>query len=152
MGDLRIAVGADHAGFELKKRVVAYLDDTYSHLYKIVDCGPETLDSNDDYPIFGSRVVDGIVSDDFYRGILICKAGHGMCMAGNKGKGARAANCRDVDDVITARQHNDMNILVMGSDKVVYEDACKMVDAFITTGFGNVERHARRVEQLNNMI
>ena len=151
---MKIALGADHGGFELKELIKKYLQTEDYSAHEIIDCGPLSLDGKDDYPKYGKMVVDGIVSGEYDRGILICTMGHGMCMVGNKGRGkfgARAANCRDVEDAMVSRQHNDANILVMGAKKVPENLAYQIVDTFLTTEFSDEERHIRRVKMLDEM-
>lgn len=150
---MKIAVGSDHGGFEFKEMIKDYLQTRYSTEHEVFDCGPPSFEPADDYPDYGKIVMEGVNSGKYDRGILICTKGFGMCIAGNKGKYTRAANCWNVEGVKIAREHNDINILVMGRDFIEFDDLAKdMVDAFLYTDFSTEERHRRRVQKLIDMM
>jgi len=150
---MRIALGADHGGFDLKEIIKNYLQKEHSTEHEVFDCGPEKYDKDDDYPFYAGLVVGGIDDNKYDRGILICTRGFGMAIAGNKGRKTRAANCWDAESVRIAREHNNINILVMGSDYITSDDLAKeIVNAFLYTESSDEARHVRRVKKLSNMI
>src|SRR3990167_2096902 len=109
---MKIFVGADHNGYDLRKQLVSYLTRAG---YEVVDEGEAVLDPNDDFPVFAGRVVMDVLgsSDKDARGILICGSGQGMCMAANRFKGIRAALGYDKDSVRSARNDDNSNVLCL---------------------------------------
>lgn len=141
-----IAVGSDHGGLELKKFIMKYLDEAKIE-YK--DLGTYTSDSVD-YPVYGKRVVDAILSKECDKGILICGTGIGISIMANRYKGIRAALCSDCFSAEATRLHNDANVLALGGRVLGEELALKIVKTFLETPFSEDERHKRRVEMLEN--
>lgn len=140
---MKLAIGCDHGGFELKEAVRAYLEEK-GIAYE--DFGAYSTDSVDYAPIAAKAahaVADGTVD----RGILICSTGLGICMAANKVKGIRAATCTNVFCAEMTRRHNNANILCMGGKIVDTETALQMVEKFLTTEFEG-GRHQRRIDQI----
>lgn len=139
----RIAIGADHAGFELKQHLIALLG---GQGHEVVDCGTHSTDSVD-YPLIcaavGRTVRDGAAD----LGIVLGGSGQGEQLAANKVRGVRAALCNDLYTARMARAHNDANVLSMGARVVGLGLAEEIVQLFLTTPFDG-GRHARRVAQL----
>jgi RpiB/LacA/LacB family sugar-phosphate isomerase len=142
---VRIAIGSDHRGFELKKFVTRLVSDA-GHSYK--DFGTFSEDSVD-YPDIAGKVGEAIIRGDFDRGILICGTGIGMCIAANKVRGIRAAQCYDVFTARRARQHNDAQICCLAGDRSKVRIPA-VVDAFLNTEFEG-GRHVARLKKIRNI-
>jgi ribose 5-phosphate isomerase B len=141
---MRIAIGADHRGVELKKTVIGLLEDAGHKYQDFGSYGTESVD----FPDFAAKVARGVARGDFERGILICDTGIGMSIAANKVKGIRAALCYNVFNAQRSRQHNNANILCMGAGEGELQDpVAKIVDAFLTTEFEG-GRHQRRIDKI----
>jgi ribose 5-phosphate isomerase B len=141
--NVKIAIGSDHAGFELKQIIVEYLS---SRNVDFVDCGTKNLDSVD-YPDFAKRVADEVSNKDLVMGILVCGSGQGMAMTANRYKNVRAAICHNSDVAKITREHNDANILCLGSRFIEKTEALKCVDVFLSTDFEG-ERHLKRINKI----
>ncbi len=139
-----VALGADHGGFEMKEKLKTYLMKAG---YKVNDYGTNSTESVD-YPDFAFAVAEAVSSGSAWRGILIDGAGIGSCMAANKVSGVRAAMCYDHATAVNSREHNDANVLTLGSGLIGEHLARQIVDTWLTTDFGG-GRHARRVEKIN---
>ena len=139
---MRIAVGCDHRGLELKQFVMKLITDAG---HDCEDIGTYTTDSVD-YPDIALHVAEAVVKGNCERGILICDTGIGMCMAANKVKGIRAALCHDVFGAQRARQHNDANILCLGAREGL-EKVPEIVETFLTTNFDG-GRHQNRLDKM----
>lgn len=143
---MRIAIGADHGGFELKEILVKFLKKKG---HGVKDFGTYS-DEACDYPIIGYEVAKAVGKKKFSRGILICKTGVGMSIVGNKSRGARAALCDRVDIARSSVEHNDANILVFSANIVNPEKAKKIVSAWLSARpLGG--RHKRRVDQIKKI-
>jgi ribose 5-phosphate isomerase B len=140
---VKIAIGSDHRGWEVKRRLVVLLQQE-THL--VLDMGPESRDSVD-YPDFAFRVARAVSVGEVERGILICGTGIGMAIAANKVKGVRAAPCHDSITAEMSRRHNDANILCLSADLLGEELIERMVRIWLSTGFEG-GRHARRVDKI----
>ncbi len=141
-----IAIGADHAGLELKEEIVKYLEENNIE-YK--DFGTFNTDSCD-YPLIAEAVCKSIITGKSSKGILICGTGIGICIAANKIKNIRAALCVNELSAERARSHNDANVICMGSKFVSIDEAKKMVNIFLNTNFEG-GRHAKRVNQITEI-
>lgn len=141
-----IALGCDHGGFDLMQEVKKHLEDRKIE-YK--DFGTFTKDSCD-YPDFGKKVAEAVVSKECELGILICGTGIGISIAANKVKGIRAALCTDCFTAQATREHNNANILAMGGRVIGPGVALKIVDTFLDTPFSNDERHIRRINLIED--
>ena len=141
-----IAIGSDHAGFELKKEVMAHLD---ARGLEYKDFGTYS-DASCDYPVYGKAVAKAVASGECERGIIICGTGIGISIAANKVHGIRAALCGDCFSAEATRQHNDANVLALGARVVGPGLALKIVDTFLDTPFSNGERHIRRIEMIED--
>ena len=141
--NMKIAIGSDHAGFELKQIIVEHLS---SRNLDFVDFGTNSLDSVD-YPDFAKRVADEVSNKDLVMGILVCGSGQGMAMTANRYKAVRAAICHNSDVAKVTREHNDANILCLGSRFIEEAEALKCVDVFLSTDFEG-ERHLKRINKI----
>jgi len=142
---MRIAIGCDHRGLELKQFILKLLTGT-GHSYE--DFGTYTADSVD-YPDFAKKVAEAVAMGNFSRGILICDTGIGMSVAANKVRGIRAALCQDAFSAQRARQHNDANILCLAGGKG-QEHVPEIVDAFLNGEFEG-GRHQHRIDKVRDM-
>ena len=140
---MRIALGSDHAGVELKALIIRELDDREFDYH---DFGPST-DSPVDYPDYAARVAESVSSGQFDRGILICGTGVGMAIAANKAPGIRAAQVANSDGARLSREHNNANVLTLGARTTPVIEALKIVDAFLETPFSG-GRHQRRIDKI----
>jgi ribose 5-phosphate isomerase B len=141
---MRIAIGADHGGYELKEQIAEFLS---RQGYAFEDLGTHTLDSVD-YPDFAVKVAEAVASGAFERGILVCGTGIGMSLTANKVPGIRAALCTDGFMARMARQHNDAQILCLGGRVLGVGSALEIVEIFLTAE-AHGGRHARRVQKIN---
>ncbi len=139
-----IALGSDHGGYGLKQEIIGYLEKKGIE-YKDYGCYDE---SPCDYPVFGKKAAQAVVSGECEKGILICGTGIGISIAANKIKGVRAALCHDVFSAKATREHNDANMLAMGARVVGPGLALMIVDTFLNTEFSNAERHQKRIDML----
>ncbi len=138
-----IALGADHGGFKMKEMLKTYLTETG---YQVNDCGTNSTESVD-YPDFAFAVAKAVSLGKAWRGIIIDGAGIGSCMTANKVPGVRAAMCYDYATAVNSREHNDANVLTLGSGLIGENLARQIVDTWLMTNFGG-GRHARRVEKI----
>ncbi len=143
MKNNKITIGSDHAGYELKLKVIAHLKERG---IEAIDVGTHSTDSCD-YPDFAAAVCKNIQGGVTELGILVCGTGIGMSMAANKHKGIRAAACSDTFSARFTRMHNDANVLCFGERVVGMGLACELVDAFLDAEFEG-GKHARRVEMI----
>ena len=143
---MRVHVGSDHAGFELKNALAEHLR---SKGHEVVDHGPFSYDPEDDYPPFCLRAAAAAVADSDSLGLVIGGSGNGEQIAANKVKGVRAALAWNDDTARLAREHNDANVVSIGARMHPVEDAARFVDIFLATDFSGGERHARRIALLS---
>lgn len=141
-----IAIGCDHGGYELKKEIVAYLDQKGIE-YKDFGCDST---ASVDYPVYARKVAHAILDGSCEKGILICGTGIGISIAANKIPGIRAALCTDCFCAQATREHNDANILALGGRVVGPGLAIKIVQTFLETPFSNDERHKRRIHLIES--
>ena len=139
---MRIYLGSDHAGFELKNRIVAHLRDGG---HEPIDCGPPAYDAEDDYPLYVLRAAERVVADPGSLGIVLGGSGNGEQIAANKVRGIRAALAFSDDTARLAREHNDANVLSLGARMYDESAALGYVDVFVATAFSSDARHARRL-------
>lgn len=145
---MKVYLGSDHAGFELKEEIKSYLQENG---YEVEDCGAFTFDKNDDYPDFIGRAATGVAFDPLSKGIVFGKSGAGECIVANKIKGIRAILGFNKENVKLSRLHNDANILSLGSAFVNDELAKELVELFLETPFSNEERHKRRIDKITKI-
>ena len=139
----KIALAADHAGFALKQALKSWLED---HGYQVSDLGTDSADSVD-YPDYGDKLGRAISDGEAETGIAICGSGIGISIAANRFPAVRSALCRDADDAMMARKHNNANVLSLGARKTNAETALEIMQSFLSTEFEG-GRHARRVKKL----
>ncbi len=141
---MKIAIGADHAGFELKELISKIVEDTG---HEVIDMGTGSSCSVD-YPDYAEAVAQAVSDGKAERGILICGTGIGMSIVANKFKNVRAALCNDLFTAKMSRLHNDANILCMGARIIGKDVAIEIVKIWLDTPF-EAERHLKRVEKIN---
>ncbi len=144
-GPVRVYIGADHAGYELKNHLVSWLKE---HGHEVVDCGPSVYDAEDDYPPFVLRAAEGVAGDPGSLGVVIGGSGNGEQIAANKVRGIRAALAWSEDTAKLAREHNDANVISIGGRMHPQEESTRFVELFLSTPYSGAERHSRRIEQL----
>jgi ribose 5-phosphate isomerase B len=142
---MRVYLGSDHAGFELKNHLVEHLQ---KQGHDVVDVGPHKYDAEDDYPPFCLHTGARVVADPGSLGIVIGGSGNGEQIAANKIDGVRSALVWRVEIAQLARQHNDSNVCSIGAREHTAEEATTFVDAFLSTPFSGNPRHQRRIDQL----
>lgn len=140
---MKIAIGADHAGFEYKQKIVTYLTGKG---FEIQDFGTFSTDSVD-FPDFAHPTASAVENGNADFGILICGSGQGVNITANKHQGIRSALCWNTDIARVTRQHNNSNIIALPARFVAYEYAVEMIDVFLSTDFEG-GRHEKRVEKI----
>ena len=141
---LRIAIAADHGGFDLKQELVRRLADAVDFL----DLGADSYDSSDDYPDFAIAAARAVSSGDVQRAVVICGSGVGASIACNKVPGVRAGLCHDTYSAHQGVEHDDMNALCIGARVIGIELATEIVAAFLMARFTGEERHLRRLDKV----
>lgn len=141
---MKVAVGCDHGGINLKPALIEYLEKKGID-YKDFGCyGKDSVDYND----YAVAVAKSVAKKECDLGILICGTGIGMSIVANKVKGIRCGHCNDAFSARMTREHNDANVLAFGERVIGVGVMLDIVDAFLTTPFSNGERHIRRVEKI----
>jgi ribose 5-phosphate isomerase B len=140
---MKIAVGSDHAGFDLKERVRPLLEEAG---HEVVDVGTDS-DESTDYPLHAEAAARLVAAGDAERAVVVCGSGVGVSIVANKVDGVRAVNAHDPDEAEMSRRHNDANVLALAGRRLSGEDARAIVERFIATGFEG-GRHQRRVDQI----
>ena len=144
---MRVHLGSDHAGFELKAHLAEWLS---GQRYDVVDHGPVEYDPVDDYPPFVLRAAQAVVNDPGSLGVVIGGSGNGEQMAANKVRGIRAALAWSEETASLAREHNDAWVVAVGGRMHTLEEMTRLVEIFLTTPFPGDERHVRRIGQLSS--
>jgi ribose 5-phosphate isomerase B len=139
----KICIASDHAGYELKEKIKDYL---INKSISVIDLGPYSEDSVD-YPDYAKKVAKRLILRKSDAGILICGSGTGMAITANKFKGIRAAQCYNKASTVLSRQHNNSNIICLGSRMLKYKEAFKYVMYFLNTKFES-GRHQKRVNKI----
>ncbi len=142
---MRVYLGSDHAGFELKGRLIEWLSQAG---HEAVDCGPSSYDEGDDYPPYVMRAASSAVADPGSLGIVIGGSGNGEQIASNKIPGVRAALAFSDDTARLARLHNNANVLSLGARMYPDSDAIRFAQVFIETDFSQEPRHVRRLGEI----
>ncbi|MEV7077980.1 ribose-5-phosphate isomerase [Streptomyces sp. NPDC093516] len=142
---MRVYLGSDHAGYELKNHLVEWLKDAG---HDPVDCGPHIYDAQDDYPPFCLRAAERTAADPDSLGIVIGGSGNGEQIAANKVKGVRAALAWSEETAALGRQHNNANVVAVGARMHSQDEATKFVEVFLNTPFSGDKRHIRRIDML----
>jgi ribose 5-phosphate isomerase B len=150
---MKIYLGADHRGFELKKKIFAYLE---KRGYTVEDCGAKTYDKDDDFPIYAQAAclkLLGEQDEDDARAILMCGGGQGMAIAANRFEGIRAVVIRDREEMVQARKDNNANVLALPADIMEKDDelTAAIIDAFLTAPFAGLERYKRRNKMMDEL-
>jgi ribose 5-phosphate isomerase B len=144
---VRVYLGSDHAGFELKSALIEWLSGAG---HEPVDCGPPAYRDGDDYPVYVMRAAQGVMSDPGSLGIVIGGSGNGEQIAANKIPGIRAALAWTEETARLARQHNDANVLSLGAREYPVADAVGFARVFVQTPFSGAARHARRIQMITD--
>ena len=142
---MRVHIGTDHAGFDLKRFLVAALTEDG---HDVVDHGPHDYDPEDDYPVYCIPAAEATVAEPGSLGIVVGGSGNGEQIAANKVKGVRAALVWNEETAVLARQHNDANVISVGGRMHSIDEMTHFVDLFLATAFTGEERHARRIAML----
>src|SRR6185369_2545040 len=142
---MRVYLGSDHAGYELKMHLVGHLPALG---YEVVDVGPASYDPEDDYPAYCLRTADEVVNNPGSLGVVIGGSGNGEQIAANKVPGTRAALAWNPETARLAREHNDANLVSIGARQHSIEDATALVTTFLGTDFSGNERHQRRIDEV----
>lgn len=144
---MKITIGSDHAGYELKEELINLLS---AQGFELLDEGTYDGDTSVDYPDFAEAVARGVANGDFDRGVLVCGTGIGVAIAANKVKGIRAANCNTVEMAELSRKHNDANVLTIGGRVVDHNDAKEILSVWLDTEFEG-ERHVGRIQKITDI-
>jgi ribose 5-phosphate isomerase B len=142
---MRIHLGSDHAGLELKEHMLGWLRD---HGHEPVDHGPFVYDAQDDYPVFCLRAAAAVVADEGSLGVVIGGSGNGEQIAANKVPGVRAALAWSEETASLAREHNDANVISVGGRMHTVDEMTRFIEVFLGTAFTGEERHVRRIGML----
>lgn len=142
---MRVYLGADHAGYELKARLIAHLS---GRGVEAVDVGASEYDPDDDYPPFCLETARRVVADPGSLGVVLGGSGNGEAMAANKVRGVRCALAWSVETARLAREHNDANVVSLGARMHDEATALGILEAFLDTGYSGDERHTRRIGML----
>ncbi len=145
---MKISIGADHAGYEMKRELIAFIEKLG---HTVHDVGTFEPDKPDDYPDYAVLVAQDIRSGQAERGILVCGSGVGVSVAANKFKGIRAGLCHDHYSAHQGVEHDDMNVLVLGSRIIGPMLAQEAAEAFLSAKFSGEERHVRRLNKVKEI-
>lgn len=142
---MRLHIGSDHAGLELKNELLAHL---VNNGHDVTDHGPYEYDALDDYPDFCIPAAQAVAQDTTSIGIVIGGSGNGEQIAANKVKGIRAVLAWSIETAKLGKEHNNANVVSIGGRMHSIEDCKAIIDAFIATPFSNDERHIRRIDKI----
>ena len=142
---MRIAVGSDHAGYDLKARLAEHLLDGG---HEVLDLGTNSPDVSVDYPEFGQSVAESVAGGRVDLGLCVCGTGIGISIAANKVRGIRAALVHDVTTAGLAREHNDANVMCLGGRTTGMIEATEALDTFLATAYAG-GRHQRRIDEIS---
>jgi ribose 5-phosphate isomerase B len=142
---MRVFLGSDHAGYELKVHLARQLGNQG---YQVVDVGPAAFDAEDDYPPYCLHTGARVVAEPGSLGVVIGGSGNGEQIAANKVSGVRAALAWNVETARLSREHNDANVVSIGARMHTLDEATQIVTVFLTTAFSQNERHMRRIAQV----
>ncbi len=145
---MKIYLATDHAGFRLKEEIKKYL---LIKNHDVEDCGAFSFDKDDDYPDFIAKAAEKVSDDSNSKTIVFGKSGAGEAIVANKFKNVRAVLGFSEDNVRLSREHNDANVLSLGSAFVDFEKAKTLIDIFLNTPFSGEERHVRRIEEIKRI-
>ena len=142
---MKIALGTDHAGFELKNQIAMFIEQLGA---EVTDLGAYAIDPDDDYPDFALAVARAVAEGRVDKGVLVCGSGVGASIAANKVVGVRAAMCHDTYSAHQGVEHDDMNVLCVGARVVGVELARELVRSFLNASFSGEPRHQRRLDKV----
>ena len=142
---MRVYLGSDHAGYELKSHLIEHLTASG---HEPVDCGPAEYDAEDDYPPYCFATGEAVLADPGSLGVVIGGSGNGEQIAANKVRGARCGLAWSEETARLAREHNDAQVVAVGARMHTLEEAAALVDVFLATPFSGGERHKRRIAML----
>ena len=142
---VRVYLGSDHAGFELKTALISWLGEAG---HEAVDCGPASYEPDDDYPPYVMRAAQSVIDNPGTLGIVIGGSGNGEQIAANKVPGVRAALAWTVETAQLARQHNNANVLSLGAREYTIDAAISFAKVFVETPFSEAPRHERRLQMI----
>ena len=147
---MRIYIGADHNGFELKQDLISMLKKSG---HEVVDEGDSQYNLDDDFPQYAAKTVQSMLADKDpgVKGILICGSGQGMCMAANRFKGIRAALCWNINEARASRNDDNANVLCLSSKYLSLDEAGSIMATFLSTPFAGAPRYVRRIEELDQL-
>ena len=143
---MKLAVGADHAGFDLKSQIVPWLELSG---HEVVDVGAHSLDPADDYPDFAAAVAQSVNKGHAERGVMVCGSGVGASIATNKVSGIRSCLCHDTYTARQGVEHNNMNVLCLGGRVIGIETAKEVITAFVGAEFTAEDRFQRRIDKVS---
>ncbi len=143
MDKINVAIGSDHAGFELKEFILNNLGETIN----FEDFGTDSKESCD-FPDYAASVSEFIVNNSNYKGILICGTGVGMSIAANKFEGIRAANVTDIKTAVQCVEHNDANILCLGANNVSQDLSIEIINNFLSSALIEEEKYIQRINKI----
>lgn len=143
---MKVILGADHRGFELKQQLKKYLEENQ---YEVIEVGSKELIETDDYPDVALKAATEVLKNEGSKGIVICGSGVGVCITANKVKGIRSGLGMKAEQVQSAREHDDINVLALASDYTDEKTAQELVKTFLTTSFDGKESHARRINKIS---
>lgn len=146
MSGMRVYLGSDHAGYDLKQQIIDHLKNLG---HEPIDCGAYSYDADDDYPAFCIAAATRTVADPGSLGIVLGGSGNGEQIAANKVIGARCALAWSVETAKLAREHNNAQLIGIGGRMHTVAEALAIVDAFVSTPWSKAERHQRRIDILN---
>jgi len=145
---MKVGIGADHGGFELKEMLRDYLKNLG---HEVVDFGAKTLEQGDDFPDYVIPLAKAVANNEVERGIAVCGSGVGACIAANKVSGIRAALITDHFSAHQGVEDDDMNLMTIGGRVVGFNVAQELVDSFLKAEFIGAERHLRRLEKIHQI-
>lgn len=144
---MRVHLGSDHAGLELKEHLLNWLADQG---HEVVDHGPFVYDALDDYPVFCLRAAEAVADERDSFGVVIGGSGNGEQIAANKVRGIRAALVWSEETAVLAREHNDANVISVGGRMHTLEEMTRFIEVFLGTAYSDEERHTRRIGMLTD--
>jgi ribose 5-phosphate isomerase B len=144
---VKIAIGSDHGGFELKQKLIERLKTSF----EILDIGALKYNASDDYPDFAEALALAVSQKKADRGIVICGSGVGACLVVNKIPGVRASVCHDTYSAHQGVEHDDMNVICLGARVIGDELACEITISFLNARYSQEERHQRRLNKVLNI-
>jgi ribose 5-phosphate isomerase B len=145
---MKVALGTDHAGYQLKEIIAAAIE---SAGHSVIDCGASSLQPGDDYPVYAERVALAVQSGDADRGIVLCGSGVGASVAASKVRRVRAALCHDTFSAHQGVEDDDMNVLCIGARVVGPSLASELAQTFLRATFSGAARHCRRLDLIKEI-